>query len=84
MASLAREAGMSRTAFAVKFAEVMGMTPMAYLTSWRMQVARGALRDAQLSLADVAEAAGYASEAAFARVFRKEFGQTPAAYRRAG
>lgn len=83
LADLAKEAGMSRTGFALRFSEVMDMTPMAYLTGWRMQIARDELRKPEKSLADVAEEVGYASETAFSRAFRKEFGKTPAAYRRA-
>ena len=47
---------------------------MAYLTSWRMQIARQALRYERAAVADVAERAGYGSEAASTRVFRKETG----------
>ena len=83
VAALARIAGMSRTAFALRFAQTMAMTPYAYLTGWRMQVARHALRHTRHSIGDVADRVGYASEAAFARVFKKEVGQTPAAWRRA-
>lgn len=79
--SLAREAGLSRTGFAQRFVEKMGFTPMQYLTSWRVQLARAALAEGRLSMSDIAEMAGYASEAAFARVFKKDVGMTPAAYR---
>jgi len=78
---LARIAGQSRTGFAQHFAAKMGMTPMQYLTSWRMQIACEGLVDSRLSVADAAELAGYASEAAFSRVFRKQLGVSPAAYR---
>ena len=60
----------------------MAMTPLAYATRWRMQIARDDLRNPRLRLPDVAETVGYGSEAAFARVFKKEFGLGPAAYRR--
>lgn len=83
VADLAREAGLSRTGFALRFAADMNMTPMAYLTQWRMQLARHALRHGREPVADVAERVGYGSEAAFVRVFRKEAGLTPAAFRRA-
>jgi AraC-like DNA-binding protein len=79
--SLAREAGLSRTGFAQRFAQKMGVTPMQYLTSWRVQLAREALAEGQVSTVEAAELAGYVSEAAFARVFKKDVGVTPAAYR---
>lgn len=78
---LAREAGMSRTAFAQEFTAKMEVTPMQYLTSWRMQIACQGLAEQGLNVADAAEIAGYASEAAFSRVFRKQVGMSPAAYR---
>lgn len=81
VAALARTAGMSRTAFAQTFAAKLGATPMQYVTSWRMQLARGALAEEDIPVAEVAERAGYASESAFNRAFRKEVGQPPAAFR---
>ena len=80
---LAREAGLSRTGFAVHFSSKMGMTPMQYLTSWRMQIACQDLVAEKLSIAEVAARAGYASDSAFSRVFKKEIGISPAAYRTA-
>lgn len=79
---LAREAGMSRTGFAVLFQKKMGMTPLQYMTSWRMEIAKRTLGGAGGTLIDAAEAAGYASESAFARVFKKETGHTPAGFRK--
>lgn len=78
---LAREAGLSRTSFAERFAARISVTPMAYVTSWRMQIAREALASRGLSVAETAEISGYASESAFSRVFKKEIGQSPAAFR---
>ena len=78
---LAREAGLSRTGFAERFTTRIGVTPMSYVTSWRMQIAREALANGGLSVAETAELAGYASESSFSRVFKKEFGHSPAAYR---
>ncbi len=83
LAELAREAGLSRTGFALKFADRMDETPMSYLTRWRMLLARQALGGSRVTVAEVAETVGYASEAAFARVFKRETGLTPAAFRRA-
>ena len=80
---LAREAGISRTGFAGLFAEKMGMTPMQYLSSWRMELAKQALAQGEGGIAEIAMDVGYASDTAFTRVFKKEVGQTPAGYRRA-
>lgn len=79
--SLAREAGLSRTGFATQFAAKMGLTPMQYLTGWRMQIACQELTVERANIAEVAARVGYASESAFSRVFKKEIGMTPAAYR---
>ncbi|GHF52425.1 AraC family transcriptional regulator [Seohaeicola zhoushanensis] len=84
VASLAREAGLSRTGFAERFATQIGLTPMNYVTAWRMEIAREALSARGLSVAEAAEVSGYASESAFSRVFKKEIGISPAAYRQAG
>jgi len=81
--SLARVAGMSRTGFAQQFSQKLDLTPMQYLTAWRMQIARHNLLEKQMTVSDVAATIGYQSDAAFARVFKKEVGLTPAAYRAA-
>lgn len=78
---LAREAGMSRTGFAVRFAEKVGMPPLRYLTYWRMQLACKALSESNRPLVDIAEEVGYGSESGFSRVFRKEKGMPPARFR---
>jgi AraC-like DNA-binding protein len=75
--AMAREAGMSRTVFADRFSNLVGMTPLAYVTHWRMEQARRDLRTTSLPLIDVAERNGYSSEAAFNRAFKRHFGQTP-------
>jgi AraC-like DNA-binding protein len=80
--TLAHAAGMSRTSFAVAFQKQMAITPMDYVTSWRMELAKQALLDPNNSVADVAETVGYASESAFARAFKKETGFSPASFRR--
>ena len=78
---MAAAAAMSRTRFAAAFRAASGWTPMQYLTWWRMQLARTRLA-ARHSVADVAHAVGYRSEAAFSRAFRKAFGVTAGAVRR--
>jgi len=59
----------------------MAVTPMQYLTGWRMQLARQALAEQGVNVAEAAALSGYTSESAFTRVFKKEVGVTPAAYR---
>jgi len=80
---LAEIAGMSRTAFAKRFSECMTITPLVYITQWRMEIARQELADTKASIIEIAEKVGYNSEAAFSRVFKKHYEKTPAAYRRA-
>ena len=60
----------------------MEMTPMDYATKWRVEIAKKALLTPGSSLTDAAESAGYASDSAFARTFKKETGVTPAEFRR--
>ena len=79
--SLSKEAALSRTNFATRFSEKLGITPMQYVTSWRMQIARSALIERNVSVAEAADLCGYASEAAFSRAFKKEIGNSPAEYR---
>jgi len=79
---LAQAAGMSRTGFALQFQKQMLMSPMEYVTSWRMEIAKKKLRQGNTTLTDAAESAGYASDSAFTRAFKKETGRTPAEYRK--
>lgn len=79
---LAREAGLSRTVLADRFAHLVGQPPMQYLTQWRVQLAARLLGDGTSKVAAVAEQVGYASEAAFSRSFKKIAGVSPAAWRR--
>jgi AraC-like DNA-binding protein len=79
---LSREVGLSRSALAERFIDLIGMPPMHYVASWRMQVATEKLRNTGASLAQVADAVGYSSEAAFSRAFKKTFGTAPATWRR--
>ncbi|MFG1967962.1 AraC family transcriptional regulator [Nonomuraea fuscirosea] len=79
--SLAERAGLSRTAFAQRFAGKVGLTPLAYLTWWRMTTAARLLRGTDLPLRSVAERTGYATEFAFAKAFKREFGTAPGRFR---
>lgn len=79
---LGRAVGLSRSALADRFTRMIGIAPMHYLANWRLQVARQQLRSSSASLAQVAEAVGYESEASFSRAFKKVFGIAPGAWRR--
>jgi AraC-like DNA-binding protein len=81
VASMARVAGQSRSAFAARFSEVMGETPLAFVTRWRMFHARTLLRTTEASLDEIATRVGYASAAAFSVAFGRAHGRTPGAYR---
>ena len=80
--ALAGEVGLSRSALAQRFTELIGQPPMQYLTRWRLTVAAQRLRSDGASLAAIAEQIGYESEAAFNRAFKREFGVPPATWRR--
>lgn len=81
--TLAHVAGMSRTAFAVRFKELVGATPLEYLTDWRMTVARGLLKTGEGPVAEVAERVGYLSDTAFSAAFKRATGASPASFRNA-
>ncbi|MET7992570.1 AraC family transcriptional regulator [Amycolatopsis sp. NPDC005232] len=80
--TLAREAGLSRSAFAAAFRAVVGETPLGYLTSWRLHQAKRLLRETDLSVAQIAARVGYESNAALTRVFSRREGTMPGAWRR--
>jgi AraC-like DNA-binding protein len=79
---LAREVAMSRSAFAARFSELVGMPPLQYLTQWRMTEAARRLREEDASVAAVAEQVGYANAAAFMKAFTRVHGVGPGRYRR--
>jgi AraC-like DNA-binding protein len=80
---LARESGTSRSVLAERFQQLVGSSPIQYLTQWRMLLASNLLSRCNQPLASIAEAVGYQTDTAFSRAFRREFGTPPAAWRRA-
>ena len=81
--ALARGVSLSRSAFAARFRELVGETPLDHLTQWRMVCAAGMMREnPSAKLASVASSVGYASESSFGKVFRRVMGVSPGEYRR--
>lgn len=80
--ALARVACMSRSVFAERFAEVVGMPPMQYLLEWRMAIAKDALRGEHPPLAQLAARVGYQSASAFSAAFARHAGTSPRAFAR--
>ena len=78
---LAREVGMSRSAFSSRFTSLVGESALHYLTRWRMQLARMRLRETADPVAVLAGDFGYRSEAAFCRAFKRVFGVSPGSVR---
>lgn len=78
---LARRIGVSRSVLAARFRHYLGQPPMHYLTHWRLLLAAQALKDSAQPLKCIAGLAGYESEAAFSRAFKRHFGQPPADWR---
>ncbi|HVX34181.1 MAG TPA: AraC family transcriptional regulator [Solirubrobacterales bacterium] len=79
VASLAREVAMSRSAFAARFTDLVGVPALRYLTEWRMRLARDRLESDDATVAAVAAELGYGSEAAFSRAFKRVTGSAPRA-----
>jgi AraC-like DNA-binding protein len=74
--TMARAAGMSRTAFAVRFKEMLGQTPLHYLTALRIQHAMTLLASAPAQTIDsVARDVGYADESALRRAYQRAVGE---------
>lgn len=74
---LAHEVGMSRTSFAVQFKQLVGNSPMEYLTEWRMSLAYTALLNTHDTILAIALDYGYQSESSFSRAFKKVIGCNP-------
>lgn len=80
--ALANLAGMSRTAFANSFKRNIGITPLKSVSHARLAKSIFELDKSARSIADIAERCGYSSAAAFIRAFQREFGLTPARWRK--
>ncbi|RJF92033.1 AraC family transcriptional regulator [Noviherbaspirillum saxi] len=82
LSMLASEVAMSRSAFAARFTELVGMPAMQYLARWRINLALASLKERDERLAHIASRVGYKSEAAFNRAFKRVTGVTPGAIQR--
>ena len=82
VARLAASVGMSRSAFASRFADLVGRPPLDYLRHRRMTLACRALGEAGAEIADVADRVGYASRSAFGHAYKRAFGRSPRRHRR--
>jgi AraC-like DNA-binding protein len=78
---LAMAVAVSRTVLAEGFVRLLGRPPIRYLTEWRLRLATGLLSTGNATIAEVALAVGYSSEAAFSRAFKRAFGESPAHWR---
>jgi AraC-like DNA-binding protein len=79
---LSKQVGLSRTRLAERFRHFLGESPMAYLAQWRLKLGAEILESTDDSVATIAAAVGYGSEAAFNRAFKREFAYPPAQFRR--
>ncbi|MEL4319911.1 AraC family transcriptional regulator [Leifsonia sp. YIM 134122] len=84
LVELARQANMSRSAFAERFATLVGEPPMRYLAGWRLQQAHTELVRTADPIASISSRVGYTSEAAFSRAFKRHYSATPGEVRRSG
>jgi len=84
LASLAREACMSRSTFVARFTERLGVPPARYLAECRMRRARVLLRETRAGLKEVASRTGFATESAFCHAFRRWHGESPTSFRTSG
>ncbi|MGC1422817.1 MAG: AraC family transcriptional regulator [Terracidiphilus sp.] len=80
LAALAREVGMSRSAFASRFLQLVGVPPIEYLATWRIRLAKSALASSEVPMIDIAEMAGYQSVSAFSTAFKRVTGLSPTLY----
>ena len=79
---LGQRAGMSRSTFALRFKETVGVSPMEYLTRWRMLLAGDRMANTRDSISEIAQSLGYESASAFTRAFKKIMGCSPREYNR--
>lgn len=79
--SLAKTAGLSRSAFMERFVEVVGRPPMEVLRDLRMRQAADYARRNELTVEQIADRVGYASRSSFVRAFKRAHGVDPSQFR---
>ncbi len=82
--SLAKIAGMSRSAFSARFTELVGVPAIQYLATWRMYLARERLTETDRPISQIAADIGYLSEPAFNKAFKRVFQMPPGQMRKIG
>ena len=82
VATLAEQCGVSRSALARRFTDLVGEPPMSYLTGWRLTLAADLLREPEATIGAVARRVGYGSSFALSTAFKRERGLSPQEYRR--
>jgi AraC-like DNA-binding protein len=80
VAALAGAVGMSRSAFAARFTQIIGVPPIDYLSNWRITLAKAALASSNVPMVEIAERAGYQSVSAFSTGFKRATGFSPRSY----
>ena len=81
VSELAHEAAVSRSLLDQRFRDVLGLSPIRYLTEWRMHIAADLLASTDLTVAQVARRTGYDSQEAFSRAFKRRMGSAPSTWR---
>jgi len=79
---LGRQVGLSRSALADRFSEVMGEPIFTFLTRWRLQLAAEYLLTTPRSVESIAHDAGYESAGAFSAAFKRTFRKPPSVWRK--
>lgn len=83
VASLAREAGVSRATFGRRFTELVGEPPMSYLTGWRLSLATDLLERTDATVESIAQEVGYESGFGLSVAFKRVYGTRPSDHRAA-
>lgn len=79
--ALAALVGVSRSLLARRFTQVVGSSPMAYLTDWRLAMAADLLSDDEVTVHTIATRVGYASPFTFSTAFKRHYGMSPSQFR---